>query len=181
MERYFRKVFSDLLHQFTNNRIFSIFYKIFLEFFRCFLKIFTKFLQNLFFVLEVVLCLGLQNLGPCGPLPQKNGWGGLENDFVQFSRKLCFFQKIFFMKKYSESHFLWKSRLSSDDIFALLQATVLEEMPAFPERESSILALLKRKKPGRVPDSVEGKEEKGASPSPVNANQVWAKELLHRL
>lgn len=55
----------------------------------------------------------------------------------------------------------------------LLQATVLEEMPAFPERESSILALLKRKKPGRVlPDSVEGKDEKIPSPSPVNVNQV---------
>lgn len=26
-------------------------------------------------------------------------------------------------------------------------------MPAFPERESSILAVLKRKKPGRVPDN----------------------------
>lgn len=56
---------------------------------------------------------------------------------------------------------------------ALFQATVLEEMPAFPERESSILALLKRKKPGRVlPDSVEGKEEKIPSASPVNVNQV---------
>lgn len=30
------------------------------------------------------------------------------------------------------------------------QATVLEEMPPFPERESSILAILKKKKPGRV-------------------------------
>lgn len=26
-------------------------------------------------------------------------------------------------------------------------------MPAFPERESSILAVLKKKKPGRVPDN----------------------------
>lgn len=33
------------------------------------------------------------------------------------------------------------------------QATVLEEMPPFPERESSILAKLKRKKgPGNLPD-----------------------------
>lgn len=33
----------------------------------------------------------------------------------------------------------------------LLQATVLEEMPPFPERESSILAKLKKKKgPGAV-------------------------------
>jgi hypothetical protein len=29
---------------------------------------------------------------------------------------------------------------------------VLEEMPPFPERESSILAILKKKKPGRVPE-----------------------------
>lgn len=45
-------------------------------------------------------------------------------------------------------------------------------MPAFPERESSILALLKRKKPGRVPESVEGKEDKSPAPSPINASQV---------
>ena len=33
------------------------------------------------------------------------------------------------------------------------KATVLEEMPPFPERESSILAKLKRKKgPGNLPD-----------------------------
>jgi hypothetical protein len=35
----------------------------------------------------------------------------------------------------------------------ILQATVLEEMPVFPERESSILAVLKKKKPGRVPEN----------------------------
>ena len=34
--------------------------------------------------------------------------------------------------------------------FFFEQATVLEEMPPFPERESSILAILKKKKPGRV-------------------------------
>lgn len=39
-------------------------------------------------------------------------------------------------------------------------------MPAFPERESSILAVLKRKKPGRVPEN-EIRESK--SPAP-NAN-----------
>ena len=62
----------------------------------------------------------------------------------------------------------------SDAIFMpnIFQATVLEEMPAFPERESSILALLKRKKPGRVPDAVEGKEEKINSTFPINVNQV---------
>jgi len=40
-------------------------------------------------------------------------------------------------------------RLTENDF----QATVLEEMPAFPERESSILAVLKKKKPGRVPEN----------------------------
>lgn len=39
-------------------------------------------------------------------------------------------------------------------------------MPAFPERESSILAVLKKKKPGRVPEN-EIRESK--SPAP-NAN-----------
>lgn len=53
-------------------------------------------------------------------------------------------------------------------IFKFKQATVLEEMPAFPERESSILTLLKRKKPGRVPDGTEGKEEKSPTPTPIN-------------
>lgn len=51
-------------------------------------------------------------------------------------------------------------------------------MPAFPERESSILALLKRKKPGRVPDTVEAKDEKVSSASPINVSQVC---LLNRL
>lgn len=53
-----------------------------------------------------------------------------------------------------------------------IQATVLEEMPPFLERESSILALLKRKKPGRVPDTVESKENKSPARSPINAVQV---------
>ena len=46
----------------------------------------------------------------------------------------------------------------------MLQATVLEEMPPFPERESSILAKLKKKKgPGVVPVSEleDGKREGG--------------------
>ena len=35
-------------------------------------------------------------------------------------------------------------------------ATVLEEMPPFPEKESSgLLNLLKKKRPGRVPDNPE--------------------------
>lgn len=40
--------------------------------------------------------------------------------------------------------YLQLSQVASADVLA----TVLEEMPAFPERESSILAILKKKKPG---------------------------------
>ncbi|XP_037506398.1 AP-2 complex subunit alpha [Rhipicephalus sanguineus] len=40
--------------------------------------------------------------------------------------------------------YLGLSRIASPDVLA----TVLEEMPPFPERESSILAMLKRRKPG---------------------------------
>jgi len=41
---------------------------------------------------------------------------------------------------------------------------VLEEMPAFPERESSILAVLKKKKPGRVPEN-EIRDSKSPAPN----------------
>nr|CAG4640625.1 EOG090X0109 [Eulimnadia texana] len=46
------------------------------------------------------------------------------------------------------SEYLQLSIVASTDVLA----TVLEEMPPFPERESSILAILKKKKPGRVPE-----------------------------
>lgn len=56
------------------------------------------------------------------------------------------------------------------------QATVLEEMPPFPERESSILAKLKKKKgPSTVTGLEEGKRERGADvnggpePAPASA------------
>ena len=39
-----------------------------------------------------------------------------------------------------------------------LQATVLEEMPPFPERESSILAKLKKKKPKAENKDIEPKD-----------------------
>ncbi|XP_060516014.1 AP-2 complex subunit alpha [Cylas formicarius] len=58
------------------------------------------------------------------------------------------------------SEYLQLSIIASPDVLA----TVLEEMPAFPERESSILAVLKKKKPGRVPEN-DVKENK--SPTPV--------------
>jgi hypothetical protein len=40
-------------------------------------------------------------------------------------------------------------------------------MPSFPERESSILAVLKKKKPGRVPET-ETLENHSHQPSPIN-------------
>ena len=46
---------------------------------------------------------------------------------------------------------------------------MLEEMPAFPERESSILAVLKKKKPGRVP---ENEIREGKSPAPITNHQI---------
>lgn len=58
------------------------------------------------------------------------------------------------------SEYLQLSIIASPDVLA----TVLEEMPAFPERESSILAVLKKKKPGRVP---ENEVKEGKSPTPV--------------
>ncbi|KAK9889982.1 hypothetical protein WA026_008793 [Henosepilachna vigintioctopunctata] len=47
------------------------------------------------------------------------------------------------------SEYLQLSIIASSDVLA----TLLEEMPAFPERESSILAVLKKKKPGRLPEN----------------------------
>ena len=47
------------------------------------------------------------------------------------------------------SEYLQLSIVATKDVLA----TVLEEMPSFPERESSILAVLKKKKPGRVPEN----------------------------
>ncbi|XP_052123848.1 AP-2 complex subunit alpha [Frankliniella occidentalis] len=58
------------------------------------------------------------------------------------------------------SEYLQLSVIASTDVLA----TVLEEMPAFPERESSILAVLKKKKPGRVP---ENEIREGRSPNPA--------------
>uniref|UniRef100_A0A8C9SE62 AP-2 complex subunit alpha n=1 Tax=Scleropages formosus TaxID=113540 RepID=A0A8C9SE62_SCLFO len=56
--------------------------------------------------------------------------------------------------------YLRLSCVASTDILA----TVLEEMPPFPERESSILAKLKKKKgPGALPDVEEVRKEKNTS------------------
>ncbi|XP_071283807.1 AP-2 complex subunit alpha-2 isoform X3 [Agelaius tricolor] len=71
--------------------------------------------------------------------------------------------------------YLRLSTIASTDILA----TVLEEMPPFPERESSILAKLKKKKgPGTVTDLEEIKKERSsdmngsAEPASVNASVV---------
>lgn len=57
-------------------------------------------------------------------------------------------------------------------------------MPAFPERESSILAVLKKKKPGRIPES-EIREGKSPAPTtnhheaaPAAANNSSSADLL---
>ncbi|KAF3833207.1 hypothetical protein F7725_026872 [Dissostichus mawsoni] len=67
--------------------------------------------------------------------------------------------------------YLRLSCIASTDILA----TVLEEMPPFPERESSILAKLKKKKgPGKVPDmdearwNVNGNTEHSENTEPTN-------------
>merc|ERR1719412_1794047 len=54
------------------------------------------------------------------------------------------------------SEYLALSKLTSLDVLA----TVLEEMPPFPEKESSgLLNLLKKKRPGRVPDNPDRLDE----------------------
>ncbi|CAG9809347.1 unnamed protein product [Chironomus riparius] len=62
------------------------------------------------------------------------------------------------------SEYLQLSIVASKDVLA----TVLEEMPSFPERESSILAVLKKKKPGRVPET-EVRDSKSPVPNHNNA------------
>ncbi|KAK2712256.1 AP-2 complex subunit alpha-like isoform X1 [Artemia franciscana] len=58
------------------------------------------------------------------------------------------------------AEYLQLSIVASTDVLA----TVLEEMPPFPERESFILAILKKKKPGRM---VEGEPKEAKAPLPV--------------
>ncbi|KAM6322101.1 AP-2 complex subunit alpha-2 isoform 1-T1 [Podargus strigoides] len=77
--------------------------------------------------------------------------------------------------------YLRLSTIASTDILA----TVLEEMPPFPERESSILAKLKKKKgPGTVTDLEEIKKERSsdvngsAEPASVNASAVMDMTLF---
>lgn len=63
------------------------------------------------------------------------------------------------------SEYLQLSIVASADVLA----TVLEEMPSFPERESSILAVLKKKKPGRVPEN-EIRDSKSPLPNTNNTH-----------
>ncbi|XP_045872292.1 AP-2 complex subunit alpha-2 isoform X2 [Meles meles] len=75
--------------------------------------------------------------------------------------------------------YLRLSTVASTDILA----TVLEEMPPFPERESSILAKLKKKKgPNTVTDLEEAKRERSADvnggPEPAPASAVVGALLL---
>ena len=64
------------------------------------------------------------------------------------------------------SEYLALSKIPSLDVLA----TVLEEMPPFPEKESSgLLNLLKKKRPGRVPDNPEISSGGGGSKSGGNS------------
>lgn len=66
--------------------------------------------------------------------------------------------------------YLQLSQIAAPDLLA----TVLEEMPPFPERESSILAILKKKKPGmrEVISNAYAKEYKGNSVSNNLINEI---------
>ncbi|XP_044741547.1 AP-2 complex subunit alpha [Chrysoperla carnea] len=68
------------------------------------------------------------------------------------------------------SEYLQLSIIASSDVLA----TVLEEMPAFPERESSILAVLKKKKPGRIPETADMRESKSPAPTANHNNDSTA-------
>ncbi|XP_052799569.1 AP-2 complex subunit alpha-2-like isoform X3 [Mya arenaria] len=62
--------------------------------------------------------------------------------------------------------YLQLSSIATADVLA----TVLEEMPPFPERESSILAKLKKKKPNSVPDGSEQKDQMPKLPTAQMSN-----------
>lgn len=88
------------------------------------------------------------------------------------------------------AEYLALSKVASPDILA----TVLEEMPPFPERESSILAILKKKKPGvtetynkenRAPNDTDSNIPQGTPalpqtevPAPSASNDLLGLDLL---
>ncbi|KAE8276926.1 AP-2 complex subunit alpha-2 [Larimichthys crocea] len=72
--------------------------------------------------------------------------------------------------------YLRLSCIASTDILA----TVLEEMPPFPERESSILAKLKRKKgPGHLPDIDDARRNVNGSTEPSENTEATKKGSTH--
>lgn len=75
------------------------------------------------------------------------------------------------------AEYLALSKVASPDILA----TVLEEMPPFPERESSILAILKKKKPGvtdNVPSSFASNKENRVPTDYESSNANHATQAL---
>lgn len=71
------------------------------------------------------------------------------------------------------AEYLALSKVASPDILA----TVLEEMPPFPERESSILAILKKKKPG-VTDAVSTTNKENRAPNDYDVANNNATQAL---
>eukprot|EP00064_Thunnus_orientalis_P001596 superscaffoldBa00000110_g1599 len=72
--------------------------------------------------------------------------------------------------------YLRLSCIASTDILA----TVLEEMPPFPERESSILAKLKRKKgPGHLPDIDDTRRNVNGSTEHSESSEATSKSSTH--
>ncbi|XP_074603170.1 adaptor protein complex 2, subunit alpha [Brevipalpus obovatus] len=70
--------------------------------------------------------------------------------------------------------YLSLSQIAPTDVLA----TVLEEMPAFPERESSILAILKKKKPGMSEASPATKDGKSYAVSAAKVVSSTTNDLL---
>ena len=84
----------------------------------------------------------------------------LKQDFYAWNINVVWMYSVF-----TNRLFIWCYNLL---IFS--QATVLEEMPPFPERESSILAKLKKKKPSSVPEGTELKEQTAKLPAAQMSN-----------
>ena len=103
--------------------------------------------------------------------------GVLRSDVLQKNADIELQQRALEYFKVSVAYFLSISSLwffhSNNTFFQLAEfangdmlATVLEEMPPFPERESSILAKLKKKKPGAA-KVIEDNDEKKSTPKPT--------------
>ena len=76
------------------------------------------------------------------------------------------------------SEYLALSKIASLDVLA----TVLEEMPPFPEKEvGGLLNLLKKKRPGRVPDNAELKSGGGEDGGAATNNKISSVTLDHNV